>query len=169
MKNIMTNKRSGVTLIELMVAAAMSVIVMFGVAVMFYNGQKGWNNMYGRIYSDVVTNSYTAKKMFDTVVRKASIDGYVIDEAAPSLEVHYYNDPNSPVVDRYGIFYREENNLYFDYGILNPREKLGTVTMCGNVSDCAFQQMGRSMQMVLTLDNGSQKITTVTSAVMHNQ
>jgi hypothetical protein len=181
MKNIRTYNRSeskrslvcrdGVTLIELMVAAAMSVIVMFGVAIMFYNGQKGWNNMYGRMYSDVVTNSYTAKKMFDSVVRKASINGFVLDEAAPSLEVHYYNDPNSSVADRYGKFYCQEKHLYFEYGILKlkEKEKVGTVPMCGNVSDCVFKENGRSMQMILTLDNGSQKNTTVTSAVMHNQ
>ena len=78
-------KNRGFTLIELMTATVLVVIVTFGIAVMFYNGQRGWNAMYNNIYSDVVTEGYVAKNRFDTVVRKSSIQNVVLDDTGQYL------------------------------------------------------------------------------------
>ena len=161
-------KNRGFTLIELMTATVLVVIVTFGIAVMFYNGQRGWNAMYNNIYSDVVTEGYVAKNRFDTVVRKSSIQNVVLDDTGQSVEVYYYEDPNSPTLDRYAHFYQHGSDLYFEHGKLGPRETFGVNKLCGNVSACNFKVTGRSLQMLLKLDNGTKEMTTVTSAVLHN-
>ena len=163
-----TRNHRGFTLVEVMVASAMAVIVVLGLAISLSDAQRGWNAMYNRVYSDVVTGSHAAAGVFDTVVRKSSIQWFLLDGDRQWVEVYYYADPNSVLIDRYARFFQEEGNFCVEYGQRNPRENLGVVTVCGNVSSCSFMQTGRSMQMALTLDNGKEELTTVTSAVMHN-
>ena len=151
-----------------MVAA---VIVILGIGIILADSQRGWHRMYNRVYSDVVVDSYVARKRFDVVIRKASSENFLLDDAGSWIEVYYYADGNSVVVDRYARFYEsdDDDQLNVEYGKLNPRETLTTQTVCENVSDCIFKRAGRSAQMILTLDNGSQTATVTSSAVMHNQ
>jgi len=161
--------RCGFTLTELAIAVVTSVVVMVGIAVVLVDGMKGWNRMYNRAYGDVVTDSYVARRLFDTEVRKASRERFAVAEDGSSLEIYYYFSAASTEPDRYAHFYTSDADLNVEYGILEPRETLRVQTVCGNVANCAFMGQGRSAQMVLTLDDGSQTVTTVTSAVMHNQ
>jgi prepilin-type N-terminal cleavage/methylation domain-containing protein len=167
LKNRTTN-RKGLTLVELMVAAAIGGIVMFGVAIILADGQRGWNAMYNRTYSDVVTDGHIARRTFDRVIRKASSNNITLDDADLWVEVRYYQDANSIVVDRYARFYEADGQLNIEYGRPDPRETLSIQTICGNVSGCVFKAQGASVQMILTLDNGSQTATVVSSAVAHN-
>jgi hypothetical protein len=162
--------RRGFTMTELAVAIAASVIVMVGIGVVLVDGMKGWNRMYNRAYGDVVTDSYVARKLFDTEIRKASRERYSLATDGSWLEIYYYFNAASAEVDRYALFYTSNaGDLNVEYGILEPRETLRVQTICSNVTSCTFMGQGRSAQMVLTLDDGSQTVTTVTSAVMHNQ
>jgi hypothetical protein len=155
---------------ELAIAIAASVIVMVGVAIVLVDGMKGWNRMYNRAYGDVVTDSYVARKLFDTEIRKASRERFLVDEDGGWLEIYYYFNAASAEPDRYARFYTSNGGeLKVEYGILEPRETMRIQTICSNVTSCTFMGQGRSAQMVLTLDDGSQTVTTVTSAVMHNQ
>jgi len=163
--------RHGFTLIELVVAMVAAVIVILGIGIILADSQRGWHRMYNRVYSDVVVDSYVARKRFDVVIRKASSENFLLDDAGSWIEVYYYADSSSAVVDRYARFYESDadDQLNVEYGKLNPRETLTTQTICDNVSDCIFKRAGRSAQMILTLDNGSQTATVTSSAVMHNQ
>lgn len=161
--------QQGFTIIELVIAAALGVIVMLGVAVILADSQRGWQRMYNRIYSDVVTGGHIARRTFDRVVRKASRQSFLLDEAGNWLEVYYYADSDSAVVDRYARFYEAGGQLNIEYGRLDPRETLWIQTICGNVSDCVFKEGGSSVQMILALDDGSQTATVMSSAIMHNQ
>jgi hypothetical protein len=162
--------RSGFTITELAVAIAASVIVMVGVAVILVDGMKGWNRMYNRAYGDVVTDSYVARRLFDTEIRKASRERYSLATDGSWLEIYYYFSAASTEVDRYARFSTSNGgDLNVEYGIVEPRQTMRIQTICGNVTSCTFMGQGRSAQMVLTLDDGSQTVTTVTSAVMHNQ
>ena len=167
-KNKLTVRR-GFTLIELAITVVVSTIVIIGIGVVLADSQRDWNRMYNRIYSDVVTDSYVARKRFDAVIRKASREKLLVDDAGNWLEVNYYADSDSEVVDRYARFYEASGQVSIEYGKLDPRETLTTTIVCENVSNCVFKQAGRSAQMILTLDNGSQTVTTTSSAVMHNQ
>jgi hypothetical protein len=92
----------------------------------------------------------------------------VLDESGQSVEVYYYSDPNAVEPDSYAHFYQRDTDLFFEHGKLDPRETLGFNHLCGNVASCNFKLTGRSLQMLLTLDNGTKRMSTVTSAVLHN-
>jgi prepilin-type N-terminal cleavage/methylation domain-containing protein len=174
METMMIKKRliasRGFTLIELLTAVAIMVIVILAIGMALVDGQRGWNYMYNRIYSDVVTDGYIARKKFDAVMRKASREKFLIDPAGGWVEVYYYASDASTVVDRYARFYyaSDGNKLNVEYGKLDPKATDSIETVCGNVSSCTFVQLGRSIQMILKLDNGTQKNTLITSAVTNN-
>ena len=159
----------GFTITELMVATVISVIVISGISVLLVDGQRGWNAMYNLVYSDVVTDGYVARKSFDSVMRKASREKYLLEDGGSWIEIYYYADDDSSVLDRYARFFKNNSELNIEYGRLEPRETLDIQTICSNVSRCTFKAAGQSAQMTLTLDDGSQTITVVSSAVMHNK
>ena len=168
----MTNRklttRQGFTLVELMVSIAIAAIVIFGIGVILVDSQRGWHTMYNRVYSDVVTDGYVARKMFDSVIRRASSESLLTGGDGSWLEAHYYADPNSTAVDSYAYLYVSEGDLNVEYGKLNPRATITVGTACRNVSGCTFKTAGNSAQMILTLDDGSQTATVTSSAVAHN-
>jgi len=72
-------------------------------------------------------------------------------------------------VNRYARFFSDENGqLNVEYGSLNPTVTQAIQTICENVTGCIFKATGRSAQMILTLDNGTQSATVVSSSFMHN-
>lgn len=161
--------RQAFTLIELMIAAVLAAIVTLGISIILADSQRGWHTMYNRIYSDVVTDGHSARRAFDNVLRKASGERCILGTAGSSIEVYYYADTNSISVDRYARFFQDGNrHLNIEFGRLNPAETLAIQTICGNVSNCIFKTAGRSAQMILTLDNGTQTATVVSSSYMHN-
>ena len=161
--------RHGFTLIELMIAITASMIVMLGVALVLSNSQKSWNQLYTRAFSDVVGETNVAGIKFKNIIRKSSQYGFIVDSKGEGIEVYYYNSGDSNDVDRYAHFYESDGDLNLEIGKLNPRETLEVQTICSNVTECLFTAAGRSAQMMLTLDNGSRTISTVTSAFLHNQ
>ena len=163
-----TAKLKGFSLIELIVTTVIAVIVLLGIAVVLVDSHRSWIAMYNRTYSDVVTDGHIARRMFDAVVRKASREDILLDEAGTWIEVHYYQDSNSVELDRYARFYLSGDELKVEYGNLDPGEELSTQTVCSNVSSCIFMATGTSVQMVLRLDNGSQAATVMSSAATHN-
>jgi len=166
-KRITTQR--GFTLIELMIAITASMIIMLGLGIVLANSQKSWNQLYTRSFSDVVGDSNVAGIKFKDIIRKASQNGFVVDSGGKGIEVYYYNNGDSIAVDRYAHFYELDGDLNLELGQLNPRATLEVQTICENVSDCLFTAAGRSAQMMLTLDNGSQTISTLSCAFLHNQ
>ena len=158
----------GFTLVELMITIVVMSIVMSAIGAVIVDSQRCWKIIYGRINSDVVTDGYVARKKFDAMMRKASGEKFLTDDNGDWLEFYYYASDASTVPDRYARFYKNENDLNIVYGTLNPKESISTETLCENVSYCKFKQVGLAVQMILTLDNGTQKNTIITSAVTHN-
>ncbi len=154
---------------ELVITAAIMSIVALAIGAVIVDGQSSWNVMYNRINSDVVTDGYVARRKFDAVMRKASRERIVLGVSDSSVEAYYYADDSSAVPDRYARFYTADGDLNLEYGQLNPRVTLGVETVCRNVSACTFKQAGRSAQMILTLNKGTQANTVVSSAVTQNQ
>ncbi len=166
------HNKQGITLVEMMLASVIGGIAMLGIGIVLSDSNRGFREMYNRVYSDVVADSHAAKRMFDSVVRQSNCYEVILDlDDGRWVEVHYYADSYSTSPDRYTCFYYEDTHLYVEYGRIlasGVKETLDYRVFCGNVSNCAFKQTGRSLQMILTLNNGSLQITTVTSAVMHN-
>jgi len=161
--------RGGFTLIELVIATVCSAVVVFGIGTVMVDGQRGWETTYDRVYSDVVTDSYVARRKFDTVMRAASREKILLGDDASWVEVYYYHDATSTTVDRYARFYTSEGDLNLDYGTLDPRVTTAVQTVCTNVTNCIFKQSGRSVQMILTLDNGQLSKTVFSSDVLNNK
>ena len=166
MRKRLTGPR-GFTLIELIIAMAIMVIVLLAVGIALVDSQRGWSNMYNRTQSDVVTESYAARRKFDAVTRRASAQSFSLGSGGSYLEVNY-SSGSSTVADRYARFYVANSNLNVEYGQLSPKTTLSVETVCGNVSSCVFKQAGKSVQMILTLDDTEQSNTVVSSAVSHN-
>lgn len=161
--------RQGFTLIELMIASVLAIFILFAVAVVIADSQRGWNTMYNRIHSEAASDGYVARKTFDQVVRNASQRTILLDSNGAWVEVYYYSDANSIDPDLYAHFYTSNSALYLERGIKTPKETLTTQTICRNVDSCVFKTAGNSVQMMLTLDDGEQRIKVITSAYMHNE
>ena len=151
-----------------MIAATISMITIFSVGIVLSDGHRGYTAMYDRIYSDVVADSHVARRVFDSVIRKSSSQGFSIDSGGQWVEVCHYADDSSTSLDRYAKFYVSDGDLLVEYGQLGPKTTLSVEVICNDVSSCAFRYNGRSVRMILTVNDDSQELTTVTSAVMHN-
>jgi len=161
--------KPGFTLVELMITAAIMVIVGLAIGVVIVDGQIGWNVMYDRINSDVSMDGYAARKRFDAVMRSASRAQFAFADDDSWVEVYAYASSASTTADRYWRFYVSDGDLDLEYGQLEPRTTLNVETVCGNVSACTFKQTGQAIQMTLTLESGTQTSTIVSSAVTHNE
>lgn len=162
------NRRRGFTLVELLLAALISSILIFAVAVVVSDSQRVWHQSYNHLYADVVTEAHVAQRTFDTLVRRATPQHVFTDPAGNWVEVHYYQSAASTDLDRFAKFYASGQNLYVDHGILNPKTISNTDTLAQNVASCTFDHSGRAVQMHLQLDNNQEDITVLTSAVAHN-
>lgn len=169
--------RPGLTLAELMVAMATMLIVILALGTVIVDGIRGWQRTYGRVHADVKTDGYVARNAFDRVVRQAGRQTYLLAADRAWLEVYYYSSPSAITLDRYARFVVDTNSkeLQIEHGTWapgteTPKTPLRTETVCGNVTstDKIFKVDGRSAQMILTLDDGTQSATVVSSAVMHN-
>jgi hypothetical protein len=159
----------GFTLVEMMVAMVVMIIAASAIGTVMVDNQRGWSALYDSVHSDVTTDGYVARKKFDTVIRNASRDKIVLGDAGGSVEVYYYSAPAATVVDRYVRFYSADGDLNIEYGRLNPKVTSSVETVCSNVTQCVFSQAGCSVQMKLTLDDGTRKNTIISSAVLNNQ
>jgi Tfp pilus assembly protein PilV len=160
--------QKGLTVIELMIVTIFLGIMVLALGIVLADSHRGWHTMYNRVYSDVVTEGHVARRTFDSVVRKASTDHISMDPAGAWVEVQYYQDSLSTELDRYARFYVIEGQLKVEHGNLDPGDVLSTTTICSNVTSCTFSRAGKSVQMVLKLDNGSETATVMSSAVAHN-
>ena len=168
MKQKKPTTSSGFTIVELIITIAIMMIIGSAIGVAMIDSQRVWHMMYDSINSDIVADGYVARKKFDSIIRKSSAESISLGENGNWVEVNYCASDSSTIPDSYARFYKSENDLMVMYGKLNPKTTLNTDTICENVSDCTFKQAGRSVMMIVKLDNGTQKNTIVTSAVTHN-
>ena len=177
MKSRAFTKNRGFTLMEMIQAFVMSAIVILAIGVLLYDSQKGWNTMYERVYGNVTIDAYAARKAFDAVCRKSSVNRYELGDDNEFLEVYYYdNDSESAMPDRYAIFYTADGQLLVEHGELeegtyNPDPSLesSVMTLADNVTNAKFFVSGTCVQMIVTLDDGNNSAVITTSAVRHNQ
>lgn len=170
-------KRRAFTLMELLQALVMSAIIILAIGVLLYDSQKGWNTMYERVYGDVTVEAYAARKAFDAVCRKASVNRYDLGTSNEFLEVYYYQEGStSSMPDRYARFYTVGNQLMVEHGDLqegtytpDPSIESIVVKLAENVTTAKFFVAGTCVQMIAILDDGDHTATITTSAVRHNQ
>jgi type II secretory pathway pseudopilin PulG len=166
-----TNKRA-FTITELMVTILMAAIVILGTGVLLVDSHRGWRAMYNRVYGGLVDDAYVARKTFNSVVRKSSTRSVLL--GSDWVEVYYYADPDTSTwLDRYARFYvTAGNELMVGYGNVdadgNSLGATSTVTLAHNVAAANFSVAGACVQMTLTLDNGSDSLTVMSSPIRYN-
>ena len=166
--------RRGFTLIELMVTILIASIVVLGVASVMADAHRGYNRMYQRIHGNVITEAYTARMRFDAICRKASSGGVSLDTSIPMLEVYYYSVPNvhgdaDLLPDLYAQFYLNGTSLMLARGDIVSGAVIATEVLATNVTELKFSaDSGRSVQMVMTLDDGRDSITVTCGSMRHN-
>jgi len=172
MRQQTVKNRRGFSLTELGVVLVLAPIVMLSMGLVLSDNQRAWNQMYNRLNNGVVIDAYVARKGFDATVRKSSInrERFDVDE----VEVYYYNDSaSSTYLDRYAKFYKDGTELLVEHGQLDSNGNLsGTpqaMTLADNVEAVNFSKNGACVQMVLRLDDGTESLTVMTSAMRHSQ
>ena len=136
-------KNKGLTLIEMLTAIVISTVVVLGLGSVLADNQRGWQMMYNRAYSDVITDAYTARIAFDTIVRKASTQRYKLDLTGQYVEIYYYQSSSSTEPDRFAKFYTSGGQLLVDFGDLDPGtfnvlSTTSTQTLAINVTSTVF-------------------------------
>lgn len=142
------NQRRAFTLVEVLVTTMAALILIVGLSAMLFYGQRGYNMMYRRINSEVVRNAYEARRVFDAVVRKSTVERCDIRSVTAindTIYLYYYYDQLAPVApatpdfqypntdrydymlpaqpNRFAIFYLQGTTLMLEQGTILP---LGT-------------------------------------------
>jgi hypothetical protein len=162
-------RRTGLTLVELMVASAMATICMLAVGVVFSDSQKAWNETYTKANSAIMLDSHLASKAFEATIRKASCEKYSLDPAGHWVEVYYFASETSATLDRYARLKVEGGEFYIERGSLNPEQYINDVNICKNVTAFSFSGSGRCIRMQMTLSNNDSDVSFISSAVPQNQ
>lgn len=164
-------ERSGLTLVELIIASVIALVVMLGLAIVFIGSHRAYEVLYEQVNADVVTDGYYARRLFDTIMRKSSSGDITVDENGEWVEARYYESGISAYPDRYARFFTSGTELKVEYGAVDSadiKQTLDVSTVCGNVAACVFKNSGNSAVMVLKLDSGDKANTIVSSAYLHN-
>jgi hypothetical protein len=114
------NHRKAFTLVEVLVTALAALILIIGISAMLFYGQRGYNTMYRRVNSEVVRNGYEARRVFDAIVRKSTMERCDIlspDVIHGEIYLYYYYDETAPIapdipVDRYRYMYPAQPNRF---------------------------------------------------------
>lgn len=170
-ENIIRMRQGGFTMIELIIAAVMTLIVTLCVGVVLVNSHRAYDVTYDKVYADVVTDGFVAKRLFDSVIRKSSGDDITFAQDGSWAEVEYYNSGGSSYLDRYAKFFTSGSELRVQYGTITSygiKQTTRTDTICGNVASCIFKTSGNSAIMILNLNDQQKSNTVVSSAYMHN-
>ncbi len=164
-------KVHGFTLIELMITMVITLIIALGAGAVMSDSQKAFNVTYDRAFTDITTDSYGIRRLFDATVRKSSTGAITVGEGGANVQIKYYNNDDSPNLDRYTYFYVSDDELMAEHGSINQDGEQTTnnnITVCKNVSSCVFKNNGASVSMILELDDGKKTNVVVTSAYPHN-
>ncbi len=162
-------KRTGLTLIELMVASALVTMCVLAVGAVFSDSQKAWNTTYTKANSGITLDSQLASKAFEATIRRATCQQYTIDTANQWVEVYYFASDASTTIDRYAKLYVNGGTFVIEHGVFDPRETLNTIPICDNVTAFSFTNSGRCIRMRMTLSNGTEDVSFRSSAIPQNQ
>lgn len=165
----------GFTLMEVVIVIAMVGILTLGVGVLLANGQKSWNQLYGRVYGDSAVDGFVAWKAFDSVCRKASLRKCILSESGDSLELYYWDGSStSSTPEKYARFYQDDEEVFVEYGSMasgtwQPDDGVpaATIKLAGDVESLKFVVEGTSIQMFLEYTDET-IMPVVCSSVRHN-
>ena len=161
----------GFTFTELLLAIAVSSILVLAIGAVMVDTQRGWLDVYAKVHGGAAADASMAKAAFDKVVRKASRSIYHFN-ALDDITVYYYDNwLTSDELDRYARFYRSTENpsrMYIQHGNILTKEVLAEVLLAEHVTNLEFKPISGGIEMKLALDDGREATTVVTTAILHN-
>jgi hypothetical protein len=187
----------GLTLIELMVTVLAAIVLIVAVVAILAEGHLGYRKLFRRVNSEVVRNSYEARRTFDRVVRKSSIRRCDLLNGNNEAYVYYFSNPQNLLTedpDRYARFYLNGSQLWLEQGNVtggfeNPPPSLPALAATGGPELLArdvtppaagiFSVSGAGVRMAVLLDSETGappgvskietlKMTVTTTAIRHN-
>lgn len=165
----------GFTITELILAIAVSSILVLTIGVVMVDTQRGWMDSYAKVHGGAATDATVTKTAFDKVIRKASRSLYHFN-GLDDITVYYYDNwLTSTELDRYARFYRSADTpseMYIQHGELEEGEKEGVladVLLASNVVDLEFKPVSGGIEMKLALDDGREATTVISTAILHNE
>ncbi len=163
----------GFSLVELMVCTVILVIAALAAAPALIGAQESWQNANDSIQSNLVRDSRQARIAFSRAARQAHRQTLTVAANARSMDLPYYESPDSTWPDRYVTlsWSNATGCLNWSEGRIDRngrRQTLGDAVVCENVTACAFARRGKSARMRLVFTNGTRELTLVTAAVINN-
>jgi hypothetical protein len=181
----------GVTLVEVVMAAAISMIPVFAVATLLIGGQRSWQKSYNLSNRQIEIDGQAAAAIFGRLGRKsarANCTIYRIHRSENELivgeevEFAYWGTGGfSMLPTKYAWFYLDEveKKLKIDYGPYPygaRRRAARTVVIADNVADVefsrtTFNEIGQGsvrMKLTLTDPDDGKTITIMAATLMRN-
>ena len=165
----------GFTITELVLAIAVSSILVLTIGIVMVDTQRGWMDSYAKVHGGAAADAMMTKTAFDKVIRKASRSIYHFN-GLDDITVYYYDNwLTSTDLDRYARFYRsvnEPSEMYIQHGQLEAgikKDILAEVLLASNVVDLEFKPISGGFEMKLALDDGREATTVVSTAILQNE
>jgi Tfp pilus assembly protein PilE len=147
-----TKSRSGLTLIELVIAIAASTIVILATGIIIIFGQTSWNQTWKRVNLQRDA-SYAMQWMSQSIQRATSATA---DVNVLSLST---TDGNNIIF----TYVEDTNNLRFQIGARTPQTIIN-----GTVKDLQFGKVGNTITIDLRLENDDVQTRLVSTVMMRN-
>jgi hypothetical protein len=165
----------GFTITEMVLAIAVSSVLILTMGVVMVDSQRGWMDSYAKVHGGATADAMMTKTAFDKVIRKASRSLYHLD-ALDDITVYYYDNwLTSTDTDRYARFYRSADTpseMYIQHGVFEAGTKksvLADVLLASHVTDLEFKPISGGIEMKLALDDGREETTVISTAILHNE
>jgi len=187
--------RKGATFVELLIAAAISVLPLSAVGILFVGGHQNWHKTLESSNREIEIQGQAATAFFGNIGRKAYVDNCVFHSitessdslvAGKSVEFRYWTQsqrPNSSdlhlVPTEYALFYLDEKKLKIDYGrfpFYINQTSYATAVIAENVEDVRFTrpkignvlQRCVNMEMMLKDPVNGDVVTVMATTLMRN-
>ena len=168
-------KRKGLTIVELLVAMVIAIIPLYATAMVISGNQKSWNHIYNRVNNGIMTDSYAAKASFESICEKSSRSRLApqVGTLGGYIEVYYYEPWDASQLNAYSRFSVQNGSLirvYGSYDLADGSKTIsGTDTIANNVDAVKFSIAGNNINMILHLDNGSERTTITSSSIRQSE
>jgi prepilin-type N-terminal cleavage/methylation domain-containing protein len=181
MKQAETSRRAkrAFTLVEMSVAMVASSIMFLAIVGVLASSHKEWNQTYERVHGQVVTDAYVVRKVFDRIVRQASVSWCdPLDSVGSSITLGLYPADGflvEPPGNRYATFSLSDGNLILEEGDLDTsglkpacRGHDSTQTLASHVTSCTFWRSGPCIHMSMVINDGKTELPVALTATRHN-
>jgi type II secretory pathway pseudopilin PulG len=161
----------GFTLVELTICMAVLMIVAVAISPALIGAQRNSQNVLDSVMSNQARDGRRARMAFQSAGRRAIRSQATIPLDARSIDLPYYDSPDSTYADRYTNLTFAGGDLTLSAGQIAPngrRTQLSSTVLCQGVSDGTFTRQGTAIWMKLVLTQGTRQVTVVTAAVMNN-